>query len=101
MYTSKGIPLQRSGAMNFFSIQPLGVFIEDIFLSMYHARSRSPPGSNSIRLWQRCVGWAWLGLWMAWTAPAYLYPIMEQEESEANGGVVPISTLAYLKRVMG
>ncbi|KAK8122767.1 hypothetical protein PG984_011437 [Apiospora sp. TS-2023a] len=97
---ASGISLQHSGAMKFFSIQPLGVFIEDMFLSMFHARSERPPSPKSLRLWQRCVGWAWLGLWMAWTAPAYLYPIMAQEESEENGGVVPLSVLAYVKNVL-
>ncbi|KAK7987258.1 hypothetical protein PG988_002246 [Apiospora saccharicola] len=98
---ASGIPLQRSGAMKFFSIQPLGVFIEDMFLSMFHAGSERPPLPKSLRLWRRCAGWAWLGLWMAWTAPAYLYPIMAQEESEENGGVVPLSVLTYVKSVLG
>ncbi|KAK8016626.1 hypothetical protein PG993_014815 [Apiospora rasikravindrae] len=64
--------------------------------------TRSQPNTQKpVKLWQRCVGWSWLGLWMAWTAPAYLYPIMAQEESEKNGGVVPVSMLGYSKRIMG
>ncbi|KAK7914119.1 membrane bound O-acyl transferase family-domain-containing protein [Apiospora marii] len=98
---ASGIPLQHSGAMKFFAIQPLGVFIEDMFLALYNSGSESPSIPKTTRLWQRCIGWAWLGLWMAWTAPAYLYPIMAQEESEENGGVVPVSVIAYAESFIG
>ncbi|KAK7961880.1 membrane bound O-acyl transferase family-domain-containing protein [Apiospora aurea] len=98
---ASGIPLGSSGAMKFFSIQPLGVAIEDTFLSIYRYMLPQSTAHQPARLWQRCVGWVWLGLWMAWTAPAYLYPVMPQEGSEENGGVVPVSVLGYFKGIMG
>lgn len=33
---------------------------------------------------------------MAWTAPAYLYPIINKSDPE-DGGVVPVSIIGYVK----
>ncbi|KAK8075552.1 hypothetical protein PG997_010215 [Apiospora hydei] len=95
---ASGISLQHSGAMRFFWIQPLGLVIEDLFLSLFNGGSQR--AGQPFKLWQHFLGWIWVGLWMAWTAPAYLYPIMALEASEA-GGVVPVSIIGYAKSVLG
>lgn len=91
-----GIVIRESGAIGFFAIQPLGIVIEDLLLSRYHAipgnKTKRPPS-----LTQRVIGYAWVCLWMAWTAPGYLYPIMDKTGSEDNG-VVTISVIALIKQ---
>jgi hypothetical protein len=90
--------MQQSGALQFFSIQPLGIVIEDLILSRLHLvpgiKQKRPPA-----IIQRCIGFAWVGLWMAWTAPAYLYPIMNK--SGSDDGVAPISIIGLIKHKLG
>ncbi|ETS87869.1 hypothetical protein PFICI_01697 [Pestalotiopsis fici W106-1] len=96
---SSGIAMEQSGALRFFSIQPLGIFIEDLILSRFHV----VPGSRTKQtpaLINRCIGFAWVCLWMAWTAPGYLYPIMDKSSSE-DTGVVPVSVVGYMKYMGG
>lgn len=82
--------------MRFFWIQPMGLMMEDLVSSLYNARSHGV--ARPLKRWQRCLCWVWVGLWMSWTAPAYLYPIMTLETSE-SGGVVPVSFIGYVRRL--
>lgn len=88
--------MQQSGALQFFSIQPLGIVIEDLILFRLVSgfKPKRPP-----TMVQRCIGFAWVGLWMAWTAPAYLYPIMDK--SGSDDGVAPISIIGLIKHKLG
>ncbi|KAI1212104.1 membrane bound O-acyl transferase family-domain-containing protein [Annulohypoxylon truncatum] len=91
--SSAGIPVQDSGALRFFLIQPLGIIVEDVvgpYLS---------PLTSEYRIVQRCLGFIWVGLWMAWTAPGYLYPIINKSDP-GDGGVVPVSIISYVKRLI-
>ncbi|KAI1762361.1 membrane bound O-acyl transferase family-domain-containing protein [Hypoxylon sp. FL1150] len=90
---SAGIPLEDSGARRFFCIQPLGIIIEDL------VRAYIPPMTSRHTIIQRCVGFIWVSLWMAWTAFAYLYPIINKSEL-GNGGVIPISIIGYAKQII-
>ncbi|KAI1460936.1 membrane bound O-acyl transferase family-domain-containing protein [Annulohypoxylon moriforme] len=90
---SAGIPIQDSGAMRFFLIQPLGIIIEDV------AGTYASPAIPKPRIVRRCLGFIWVSLWMAWTAPAYLYPIINKSDPE-DSGVVPVSLVGYAKRLV-
>ncbi|KAI0409013.1 membrane bound O-acyl transferase family-domain-containing protein [Xylaria palmicola] len=91
---ASGISWRDSGALRFFSIQPVGIIIEDLFLSIYQSyRNRNTPGVHVSTL-QRCFGFLWVGLWIAWTVPAYMYPVLNSTEA---GGVVPFSFITLIK----
>ncbi|KAI2621802.1 membrane bound O-acyl transferase family-domain-containing protein [Hypoxylon sp. NC1633] len=90
---SSGIPVRDSGALRFFCIQPLGIIAEDI------VRSYIPPATSRSKSIQHFLGFIWVCLWMAWTAPAYLYPIINKSEPGASG-VVPISIIGGIKHLI-
>ncbi|KAI0018950.1 membrane bound O-acyl transferase family-domain-containing protein [Xylariomycetidae sp. FL0641] len=92
---SAGIPIHRSGAMPFFALQPLGILIEDVFLNFWQQKPGSRPVNKPMSV-QRALGVIWVGLWMAWTAPVYLYPILAQGGGSQHG-VLPVSALGFAK----
>ncbi|KAK7996580.1 triacylglycerol lipase-like protein [Apiospora arundinis] len=85
---ASGIPPWHSGAMQFFLMQPLGLVIENLIVSLWNKGSQAP-AKSPVKWWQCLLGWIWAGSWMAWTAPTYIYPIMALDSSE-SGGVVPL-----------
>ncbi|KAI1493660.1 membrane bound O-acyl transferase family-domain-containing protein [Biscogniauxia mediterranea] len=95
---SSGISPRHSGALRFFSVQPLGIIIEDMILMPYTANSRL--GKPTPTIARRVLGLLWVSLWMAWTAPGYLYPIMDKSGSPDDDGVVPISIINYLRHAL-
>ncbi|KAI0200184.1 membrane bound O-acyl transferase family-domain-containing protein [Astrocystis sublimbata] len=89
---ASGIEWRESGALKFFTIQPIGILIEDVFASIYMSYVKAPDARASVM--QRCVGFLWVGLWMAWTVPAYMYPVLNSTE---DTGVVPISVINLIR----
>lgn len=94
-----GIPIQLSGALRFFCIQPLGIVVEDVASSVHHSLSPIPT-TYSLTVAKHCSRSVWVGLWMAWTAPGYLYPILEKGGS-GKTGVVPVSIIGHTKSALG
>ncbi|KAI0975054.1 membrane bound O-acyl transferase family-domain-containing protein [Xylaria arbuscula] len=92
---ASGIGWRESGALRFFAIQPVGILIEDLFLSTYKSYIGTPDPRASVM--QRCFGFLWVGLWIAWTVPAYMYPVLNSTEA---AGVVPISVIAPIKTAL-
>ncbi|VUC25903.1 unnamed protein product [Clonostachys rosea] len=92
---SSGINPRDSGAISFFTIQPLGILIEDLFQKIVAKLLGQSKNRESSAI-ERCVGVLWVGLWMAWTGPAYLYPVLKVNGPE-GGGVVPVSVIGYFK----
>ncbi|KAI8965388.1 membrane bound O-acyl transferase family-domain-containing protein [Daldinia sp. FL1419] len=85
---SLGIPVADSGALRFFLIQPAGILIEDIVSLV--------PGTDIVpRYVQRYISFIWLSLWMTWTVPSYVYPIIHERTS--GGWLVLISIINYIK----
>ncbi|KAI1806999.1 hypothetical protein F4811DRAFT_62410 [Daldinia bambusicola] len=75
---SLGIPVFESGALRFFAIQPLGIVIDDIV--------HSTLGNDLLpRFVQSYFSFIWLSLWMTWTAPGYLDPIIHKNASRSRG----------------
>ncbi|CAG9988256.1 unnamed protein product [Clonostachys byssicola] len=90
---SSGIDAKHSGAIPFFLIQPVGLMVEDLIIKIAISLGRNPDHTPSIT--ERCIGAVWFGLWMAWTAPAYLYPVLNSKGPD-DAGVVPISIIRLL-----
>ncbi|CAG9950748.1 unnamed protein product [Clonostachys rosea f. rosea IK726] len=81
---------KHSGAIPFFLIQPVGLIVEDLVNTIASSLGRNPGRTPSIT--ERFIGAVWFGLWMAWTAPAYLYPVLNSKGPD-DAGVVPISVI--------
>ncbi|KAK3905769.1 membrane bound O-acyl transferase family-domain-containing protein [Staphylotrichum tortipilum] len=94
---SSGMVPSESGALRFFLIQPLGIVIEDTARPLYGALYGTATSTGSPTVRERCLGAVWVGLWMAWTAPAYLYPVLSKTSS-GRAGVVPFSVIGYVTR---
>lgn len=87
-----GIPVAESGALNFFLVQPLGIMIEDLVNLALDSIPGRFPLPNAVK---RSIGALWVGLWMAWTAPWYLYPILSR--GSGDDGVIPVSIISYMR----
>lgn len=93
-----GMLPNESGAMRFFTIQPLGIVVEDL-TTWILSDSTVKPGSSAGRptALQRWGGALWVLLWMTWTAPAYMFPVVAKTES-GDKGVVPLSLIGLVTK---
>lgn len=65
-----GLPVQQSGTMRFFVMQSLGIIFEDV-LKAVSANEESPVWHKAM---MRLLGYLWVGLFLVWTTPGWLYP---------------------------
>ncbi|KAL4738634.1 membrane bound O-acyl transferase family-domain-containing protein [Aspergillus similis] len=91
---STGLSVHTSGAVSFFSIQILGIIAENTALMLCHqAMSYNRLPSTM----QKCIGYIWVFMFLVWTVPAYMYPIMSLSDSVADNAVVPLSVVDLLR----
>lgn len=76
-------------------VQPLGIVVEDLVKLALAPLFKRFPLPNFIN---RCLGALLVTLWMAWTAPWYMYPIMAK--GSGDDGVIPVSIILYTKRLL-
>ncbi|PYI29206.1 putative toxin biosynthesis protein [Aspergillus indologenus CBS 114.80] len=68
-----GVPMAKSGALWFFCLQIVGVVIEGIVRDLFQPlRARMNPGVK------RMIGYVWVALFMLWTVPIWINPILIQ-----------------------
>ncbi|KAK4169998.1 membrane bound O-acyl transferase family-domain-containing protein [Cladorrhinum sp. PSN259] len=89
---SSGMLPSESGAMRFFTIQPLGIAVEDLITWILSGSMTAKP-----TLLQRWGGALWVLLWMTWTVPAYMFPVLARIES-GDKGVVPLSLIRLVTK---
>ncbi|KAJ5815877.1 hypothetical protein N7447_008110 [Penicillium robsamsonii] len=83
-----GIPPSMSGAMQFFCSFPLAIMIEDGVQEVWRrATGQKKDDDRVVPLWQRLLGYLWVGVWMCVTSPWYLYPAARQQAE--NNWIVP------------
>jgi hypothetical protein len=90
-----GTPFERSGAIRFFTMQPLGLMVEDIIVKGYSIlfhRRKNGPGRRA-----KFLGYLWVLIWMSWTSPSYLYPMLDQTDTGTGGSVVPVSLVSLAR----
>lgn len=68
--------------------------IEDAALSLY-GTMYGTTGARAPTFGERCLGAVWVCVWMAWTAPSYMYPVLAKTNS-GEAGVVPFSVIKYV-----
>ncbi|OJJ98282.1 hypothetical protein ASPACDRAFT_44787 [Aspergillus aculeatus ATCC 16872] len=72
-----GVPMAKSGALWFFCLQIVGVVIESIARDLTRPlRARMNPGVK------RMIGYVWVALFMLWTVPIWINPILIQLYSD-------------------
>ncbi|KAL1961854.1 hypothetical protein VTN77DRAFT_978 [Rasamsonia byssochlamydoides] len=93
-----GISIHNSGALTFFCTQILGIVVEDLGVGAYrYLLGRD--GTRPPALAEKLVGFAWVGAFLVWSAPVYLYPMMYRANMGLNDSVVPVSLVGLLSKI--
>lgn len=72
---SGGLTVSQSGSLNFFSIQVLGIIIEDFVQFLYRKLTSNGSKKGETKTWEKAVGWAWVVFFfLFWTSPAFYWP---------------------------
>ena len=92
-----GMSLSESGSVRFFCTQALGIAIEDGMQAIYRA-SCGGKGRVSAQTqgWARLIGYVWVGAFLAWSTPAWVYPVICMNKGGANDRMLPFSMLKLL-----
>ncbi|EFR01714.1 hypothetical protein MGYG_04717 [Nannizzia gypsea CBS 118893] len=93
-----GISFSSSGAVRFFATQAFGIIIEDIIVSIY-CNFLVKDKSHKYHLLEKCVGFLWVGIFMAWSSPSYIYPMLYRVNSGQNDSIIPFSIMRNLMAV--
>ena len=87
---SAGIPWHASGAIRFFCTQALGIWIEEairaLCVSLYY-------GVQPLPRWTVLVGYIWVVLFLSWSWPAYMYPMLYRTREESADSFLPFSVV--------
>ncbi|KAH8433205.1 wax synthase family protein [Aspergillus melleus] len=95
---SAGLSASTSGAVQFFVTQALGLMIEDLVFIIYSAlRGSGPSRDRPASRGERTVGFFWVGSFLVWSFPAYLYPMLYRSNAGFNDSVVPVSVVGLLR----
>ena len=82
-------------------MQAVGILFEDYVLSYLRSRGGGSQGRNGtvkgIR-WERGVGYLWVLLWLSWTVPGWLFPMLERTKGGEGEAVMGFSFLSLLMR---
>lgn len=85
--------MRESGAMQFFLTQVLGVFAEDLFVKGYKNLFVQKP--RPAYLEERLIGHVWTLIFLSWSMPVYLYPILKRSGPENS--TIPFSIVSKIK----
>ncbi|KAH7305683.1 membrane bound O-acyl transferase family-domain-containing protein [Rhexocercosporidium sp. MPI-PUGE-AT-0058] len=87
--SSKNGSQEARGAIFFFPAQVMGIMIEDISIAIHHRVM----GKGRVGGWSKVLGFVWVGCWMSWCGPFWIYPTLRRSEE----GMVPYSFIRNLK----
>lgn len=92
-----GMSLSESGSVRFFCTQALGIAIEDsvqaIFRAVCGGKGRM---STQRQAWARSIGYVWVGAFLAWSTPVWVYPAIRMNKGGADDRILPFSVLRLL-----
>ena len=92
---SSGIPWRQSGAIAFFCTQALGIILEEWVQKVYNSNRDMKSQADRPALFVRMIGWVWVTMFMAWSAPVWLYPMLYRDRG-AKDSILPYSVAAFL-----
>ena len=93
---SGGIPWHDSGAVRFFCTQALGIWIEEIAAALYGWMIKVWGSKKSTSHWIRLLGHVWVVLFLAWSWPAYMYPMLYRVREGSEDSFLPFSIVRML-----
>ncbi|GKZ66933.1 hypothetical protein AnigIFM50267_001022 [Aspergillus niger] len=96
---SSGLSSSSSGAVQFFCTQTLGLMLEDFAVNAYFVLRGGPPGNWKACRGERLIGYIWVGGFLVWSFPAYLYPMLYRSNAGLNDSVVPVSVVGMLQGI--
>ena len=94
---AEGIPWSRSGSLQFFLNQFLGVVLEDAVQDLWR-RVGGRPGTKGMKV-VKMMGFLWVFLFHAWSVPGWIYPCLVATTGEEKDKVVPFSIVKPLLRL--
>jgi hypothetical protein len=83
-----GVSYHNSGAIRFFMTQAVGLIIEDCFVRLYDLTF---PNIKLPKVLARVVGFIWVSVFLAWSVPAYIYPMMWRANKGLPDSTIPFS----------
>ena len=94
MDAASGYSLGRSGSPRFFLMQAAAITAED-FVTWACAQTAGPPRRGADGrpvLWARALGYAWVLVWLAWTTPGWMYPLIAVPKADGSF-VLPVGVV--------
>lgn len=91
--------------MEFFLIQALGIIFEDTVQSLYRAaKVRSSGSLNEERMpqilsWTKALGYLWVVIFLVWSTPTWIYPMMRQPRGAPLLPFGPVKFLVLLSKL--
>lgn len=85
---SAGVALHDSSAVRFFVTQALGLIFEDCIMSIY---CLAPHSMRLPATLTKTLGFVWVLLFLTWSVPAYLYPMMWRSNQGLQDSTIPFS----------
>lgn len=84
------ISWSESGAIRFFSMQAIGIMLEDFVQGIFRWISREPRTAKPAKSWRAGIGYFWVLAWLVWTTPYFSYASVSRG---AGKGILPFSLL--------
>lgn len=91
-----GITFGESGSTRFFCTQVLGILLEDGVQALCQYSIPKEQRSLKTDNLAKKIGYAWLGVFLAWSTPIWAYPALRRITGDATDLVVPFSILKLL-----
>ena len=92
---SADIPMRDSGAIRFFTIQALGIILEEVV----QKADRNVIGNfnqSVLLVWRRCIGYGWVLAFLSWSAPVYIYPTLLRTKRGEQESILPFSVISRI-----
>lgn len=83
---TQGIPLDQSGALQFFVMQAFAIMFEDLataFLRRFGVNTGKTKPSAAARV----LGYFWVVAWLAWSTPVWIFPSLQRDKGNP---IIPI-----------
>ncbi|KAI9723913.1 MAG: hypothetical protein M1828_004032 [Chrysothrix sp. TS-e1954] len=85
----------------FFLMQPCGIVVEDAVQGIWRQLQSTGGGLNSrkaeqIPRWHRLVGYTWIVLFLTWTTPSWVYPVILQTIEVEHIPFLPFSVVGLI-----
>jgi hypothetical protein len=85
---SSGISVRDSGAVVTFTVQALGLIVEGIVIGTYQTLTQRGRLGRKLEMG---VGFIWVAMFLTWSIPAYVYPMMWRSQLGLNDSTIPFT----------